>query len=94
MKLNSAEFELRVWEIEVNNLTDEIDREIGLLEDMQRQADFSDDHEQITSEIRDGQNNIRKLSRDLEIAQNELRKWQDQLAIIEFQKDANRCHQL
>lgn len=27
---DNAQFELRVWEIEVNDLTDEIDREIGL----------------------------------------------------------------
>ena len=89
--LRDAELKVRSWEDHVGVLREKIDTENSLLDSLRQQAERTDDHESFAHDIRQKEDKIQNLKRQLVTAENNVFRWQEDVARIENEIAQNGC---
>ncbi len=89
--LRDDELKVKSWEDNVRVLKEKISTENWLLDSLRNQAERTGDHESFASDIRQKEDYIQNLERQLVTAENNVIKWQQDVARVENEMTQNGC---
>ena len=89
--VKDAELKVKSWEDHVRVLKEKISTENWLLDSLRNQAERTGDHEGFASDIRQKENYIQDLERQLATAENNVIEWQQDVSRLESELAQNGC---
>jgi chromosome segregation ATPase len=89
--VRDAELKVKSWEEHVRVLKEKISIENSLLDSLRNQAERTGDHDSFIPDIRQKEDKIQNLERQLVTAEDNVVQWQNDVARLENEIGQNGC---